>query len=150
MTPIFTLERYRAVMNAYLSGPRGRRRQTCKNSSRIQSVASFFVSRVDTEIDKPPRRPRTDEARALRRQGRHGQRPAGLPGLPGGLLDPALGPFGGRWAPFKRSLWASTGVKDPAYTRHDVRHRNLIALGMVNTMPEKTLDAIADHGEIDR
>ena len=90
----------------------------------IHSVASFFVSRVDTEIDKRLDAIGTDEAKALQGQGRRRQRPAGLPGLRGGLRQRRAGRRSRPTARTpQRPLWASTGVKDPAYPRHDVRHR---------------------------
>jgi transaldolase len=143
VTLIFSLERYRAVMDAYLSGLEQRLRGG-GGVAGIESVASFFVSRVDTEIDK-----RLDKAGA----------DASLKGK-AGIANAQLAYqayeevfSSDRWRKLEahgarpqRPLWASTGVKNPEYS--DTMYiSELIAPGTVNTMPEKTLMAYADHGE---
>ena len=111
--------------------------------ARSRSVASFFVCRVDTEIDKRLDKIGTDEAKALRGKAAHRQRPAGLrrPTRRSSARErwKALGRAG---AKPQRPLWASTGVKDPPYddTLYVVE---LVAPGTVNTMPEATLEAVA-------
>ena len=146
VTLIFGLDRYRAVMNAFLTGLE-QAREAGRDLHRIHSVASFFVSRVDTEVDRRLDEIGTDEARALR--GRAGIANARLAyhayeevfSTPRwrNLLDDGARP--------QRPLWASTGVKDPAYP--DTMYvTELVAPGTVNTMPEKTLDAVIDHAEI--
>jgi transaldolase len=142
VTLIFSLERYRAVMDAYLSGLEQCAEQGGDLGS-VESVASFFVSRVDTEIDK-----RLDELGAD-------------PSLKGraGIANAQLAYqayeevfSSDRWraleaqgAQPQRPLWASTGVKNPEYS--DTMYiSELIAPDTVNTMPEKTLMAYADHG----
>lgn len=146
VTLIFGIERYREVMDAYLSGLEAAR-DAGLDLSRIQSVASFFVSRVDTEIDPRLEKIGTDEALALR----------GMAAVANARL--AYAAFeevhaGDRWkvlaeagANPQRPLWASTGVKNPDYadTLYVV---DLVVAGTVNTMPEKTLEAFADHGEV--
>jgi transaldolase len=142
VTLIFSLERYRAVMDAYLSGLEQRVEQGGDLGS-VEAVASFFVSRVDTEIDK-----RLDAA---------GADPAlkGRAGIANAQL--AYQAYeevfsSDRWraleakgAQPQRPLWASTGVKNPEYS--DTMYiSELIAPDTVNTMPEKTLMAYADHG----
>jgi transaldolase len=142
VTLIFSLERYRGVMDAYLSGLEKR----LANGGSIEglaSVASFFVSRVDTEIDK-----RLDKLGAD-------------PSLKGkaGIANAQLAYqayeevfSSDRWRALEakgavpqRPLWASTGVKNPEYS--DTMYiSELIAPGTVNTMPEKTMKAYADHG----
>ncbi|MGV9250247.1 transaldolase [Streptomyces sp. NPDC003697] len=146
VTLIFSLERYRAVIDAYLTGLE-KAREKGLDLSRIHSVASFFVSRVDTEIDKRIDALGTDEAKALR----------GKAGIANARL--AYQVFeevfaSDRWnalekagANKQRPLWASTGVKDPAY-RDTMYVEELVAPNTVNTMPEATLEATADHGEI--
>jgi len=146
VTLIFSLERYRAVINAYLTGLE-QAKAAGIDISEIHSVASFFVSRVDTEIDKRLDAVGTDEAKALK--GKAGVANAQLAyevyqqafdtERAKGLL--AAG------ANKQRPLWASTGVKDPAVldTTYVVE---LVAQDVVNTMPEKTLEATFDHGEI--
>jgi len=146
VTLIFSVERYRAVMGAYLDGLE-RAAANGQEVSRISSVASFFVSRVDTEIDKRLEAIGTDEALALR----------GKAGIANSRL--AYAAFqeaftGGRWdnlaklgATAQRPLWASTGVKNPDYA--DTMYiTELVVADTVNTMPEKTLLAFADHGEV--
>ena len=84
VTLIFSVERHRAVMDAYLAGLE-KAKEAGHDLSKIHSVASFFVSRVDTEIDARLEKIGSDEALALRGQGRRRQRPAGLRRLPGGV-----------------------------------------------------------------
>jgi transaldolase len=146
ITLIFGLDRYDGVMEAYLNGLE-KAKDAGIDLSTIQSVASFFVSRVDTEIDKRLDKIGTDEAKALR--GKAGIANARL------AYERYEKVFtSDRWkaleaagAHKQRPLWASTGVKDPAYddTMYVVE---LVAPNTVNTMPEATLDAVADHGEI--
>lgn len=146
VTLIFSLERYRAVTNAFITGLE-QARSAGKDLASIASVASFFVSRVDTEIDKQLDAIGTDEAKALK----------GKAGLANARLayqayeeifsTPRWKSLEADGARPQRPLWASTGVKDPAYP--DTMYvTELVAPGVVNTMPEKTLDAAADHGEI--
>ncbi|MFJ3715129.1 transaldolase [Streptomyces sp. NPDC090057] len=146
VTLIFSLERYREVMDAYLAGLE-KARERGLDLSKIHSVASFFVSRVDSEIDKRLTALGTDEALALK--GRAALANARL------AYEAYEEVFGsGRWqalagdrANKQRPLWASTGVKDPAY-KDTLYVDELVAPGTVNTMPEATLKATADHGEI--
>jgi transaldolase len=153
VTLIFSLDRYKAVMDAFLTGL-----ETAKakglDLSQIESVASFFVSRVDTEIDK-----RLDkiggDARNLRSK-------AALANarLAYQAYEEVFGSVDGktagsdRWrsleaagAKPQRPLWASTGVKDPALP-DTLYVTELVAPGTVNTMPEATLDATGDHGVV--
>jgi transaldolase len=142
VTLIFSLGRYRAVMDAYLAGLE-KRVANGGSLEGIASVASFFVSRVDTEIDK-----RLDEAGAdPSLQGKAGIANAQL------AYQAYEEVFSSdRWraleaqgAVAQRPLWASTGVKNPEYS--DTMYiSELIAPGTVNTMPEKTMMAYADHG----
>jgi transaldolase len=146
VTLIFSLERYRAVMDAYLTGLEQAHAAGLDLAS-IRSVASFFVSRVDTEVDARLGRLGTPEAARLR----------GLAAIANARL--AYQAFeeltaGQRWqrlaevgAQRQRPLWASTGVKDPAYP--DTKYvSGLIARDTVNTMPGATLEAFADHGRV--
>jgi transaldolase len=141
VTLLFAVERYEQVIDAYL---RGLERRAAANEplDRVASVASFFVSRVDTKADAQlapdsPLRGEVAIANAHRAYGVYLQR------------------FGGdRWRALEnagarpqRPLWASTGTKVPAYS--DVLYvERLIAPGVINTMPEKTLRAFADHGDV--
>ena len=146
VTLIFSLERYRAVMNAFLSGLE-QAHQAGKDLSKIQSVASFFVSRVDTVVDKRLDAIGTEEAKALKGKAGVANARLAYQAYEEVFSTPrwkSLEAEGGRP---QRPLWASTGVKDPAY-KDTMYVDDLVARGIVNTMPEKTLDAVADHGEI--
>ncbi|MFD5328673.1 transaldolase [Streptomyces sp. NPDC127092] len=146
VTLIFSLERYRAVMDAYLAGLE-KARERGLDLSKIHSVASFFVSRVDTEIDKRLDALGTDEAKGLK-----GKAALANARLAYQAYEEVFGSE--RWAALdkaqankQRPLWASTGVKDPAY-KDTLYVVDLVAPGTVNTMPEATLEATADHGEV--
>ncbi|WP_438488593.1 transaldolase [Streptomyces sp. S186] len=146
VTLIFSLERYREVMDAYLAGLE-KAKAAGLDLSEIRSVASFFVSRVDTEIDKRLEKLGTDEAKALK-----GKAALANARLAYQAYEEVFA--SDRWAALdkagahkQRPLWASTGVKDPAY-KDTLYVDDLVAPGTVNTMPEATLEATADHGEI--
>ena len=146
VTLIFSEERYRAVMDAYLDGLE-QAREAGRDLSSIQSVASFFVSRVDTEVDKRLEAIGSDIALALR-----GKAAVANALVAYGAFEEVFGSQ--RWrdleaagAHRQRPLWASTGVKNPDYD--DTMYvRDLVVPETVNTMPEKTLEAFADHGEV--
>ena len=147
VTLIFSVKRYEAVTEAWLAGLEAAH-AAGHDLSKIHSVASFFISRVDTAVDKIIDGIGTGQAEGLR----------GKAGIANGRL--AWGTYqkvlaSPRWkalaavgAQPQRPLWASTGVKDPAYDddRYVVR---LAAPGCVNTMPEATLRAVAAHGDVD-
>ncbi|MFJ6013584.1 transaldolase [Streptomyces sp. NPDC092952] len=146
VTLIFSLERYREVMDAYLAGLE-KAKAAGLDLSRIHSVASFFVSRVDTEIDKRLDAVGTDEAKALK-----GKAALANARLAYQAYEEVFS--SDRWAALdkahankQRPLWASTGVKDPAY-KDTLYVVDLVAPGTVNTMPEATLEATADHGRV--
>ncbi|CQD22641.1 transaldolase [Mycobacterium europaeum] len=147
VTLIFSVERHRQVMDAYLAGLE-KAREAGHDLSKIHSVASFFVSRVDTEVDKRLEKIGSEEALALR--GQAGVANARLAYaayqevFEGGDRYEALKGDGAR---VQRPLWASTGVKNPDYS-DTLYVTELVAPNTVNTMPEKTIDAVADHGEI--
>jgi transaldolase len=147
VTLIFSVERHRLVMDAYVAGLEAAK-EAGHDISKIHSVASFFVSRVDTEIDKRLEKIGSDEALALR--GQAGVANARLAYAAyeevfvGGDRFEALKGDGAR---VQRPLWASTGVKNPDYS-DTLYITELVAPNTVNTMPEKTIDAVADHGVI--
>jgi transaldolase len=147
VTLIFSVERHREVMDAYLAGLE-KAREAGHDLSKIHSVASFFVSRVDTEIDKRLEKLGSEEALALR--GQAGVANARLAYaayqevFDGGARFEALKADGAR---VQRPLWASTGVKNPDYS-DTLYVTELVAPHTVNTMPEKTIDAVADHGNV--
>ncbi|MBA9006164.1 transaldolase [Thermomonospora cellulosilytica] len=146
VTLIFSLERYGQVIDAYFEGLE-KARAAGRDISQIASVASFFVSRVDTEIDKRLDKIDSPEAGALK----------GKAGVANARLAYALYEekfASDRWKALKdagarpqRPLWASTGVKDPSLP-DTLYVDELVAPGTVNTMPEATLEAVADHGRI--
>ncbi len=147
VTLIFSVERYRGVMDAYLSGLE-QAREAGLDLGKIFSVASFFVSRVDTEVDKRLDAIGSDEALALR----------GKAAVANALLAYAAYEeviASDRWKQLaeaganpQRPLWASTGVKNPDYP-DTLYVTDLVVADTVNTMPEKTLEAFADHGEVE-
>ncbi len=147
VTLIFSLDRYRAVMNAFLTGLE-QAREAGRDLSTIHSVASFFVSRVDTEIDKRLDAIGTEEAAAVK--GRAGVANAQLAyqAYEEVFATPRWDNLAGDGAHKQRPLWASTGVKDPAY-KDTMYVDELVAANTVNTMPEKTLAAVADHGTVE-
>ncbi|SCF92699.1 transaldolase [Streptomyces sp. Ncost-T10-10d] len=154
VTLIFSLERYREVMDAYLAGLE-KAKASGLDLSKIHSVASFFVSRVDSEIDKRLDAVGTPEAKALKGKAALANARLAYQAFEEvfGSADESTQPSD-RWAALdkaqankQRPLWASTGVKDPAY-KDTLYVDDLVAPGTVNTMPEATLDATADHGQI--
>jgi transaldolase len=146
VTLIFSLERYRAVMNAFLSGLE-QAKQNGKRVETIASVASFFVSRVDTEIDKRLDAIGTDEAKALKGKAGIANARLAYQAYEEVFSTPRWKSLEADGARPQRPLWASTGVKNPEY-KDTMYVVDLVAPGIVNTMPEKTLDAVADHGEV--
>jgi transaldolase len=146
VTLIFSVERYEGVMAAYIEGLQ-QASTAGHDLSKIHSVASFFVSRVDTEIDKRLDKLGTDEAKALKGKAALANARlayAAYETVFGGDGFTALAAAG---ANAQRPLWASTGVKDPAYP-DTLYVGELVAPNTVNTMPEKTMDAFADHGVV--
>ncbi len=154
VTLIFSLARYRAVLDAFLTGLE-RRMAAGGSLVGIESVASFFISRVDTEVDRQLVQltaQNTSTERAAELAGLRGQAALANARLAYQIYEQmlasdrwqALAAAGGRP---QRLLWASTGVKDKAFS--DTRYvTDLVAPDTVNTMPEATLPAVADHGEI--
>ena len=145
VTLIFSLTRYREVINAYMLGLE-QALENGKDLSTIHSVASFFVSRVDTEIDA---RLEAAGGDAVQLKGKAGLANARL------AYEVFEEMFSSeRWARLQahganvqRPLWASTGVKDPSLP-DTLYVTGLVAPNTVNTMPEATLNAVADHGEV--
>jgi len=146
VTLIFSLERYEEVINAFFAGLE-QAKANGHDLAKMGSVASFFVSRVDTEYDKRLDKIGTPEAQAL-----HGKAAIANAKLAYKLYEQLFS--GERWQALadagalpQRPLWASTSTKNPAY--RDVMYvEELVAPGTVNTMPEATIHAFADHGEV--
>jgi transaldolase len=145
VTLIFSLERYGEVIDAFFAGME-QAAEAGHDLSSIASVASFFVSRVDTEVDSRLDKMGTPEAAALR-----GKAAVANARLAYELFEERFGESSPRWAALhgkgarlQRPLWASTSTKDPAYpdTKYVVE---LVAPDTVNTMPESTILAVADH-----
>jgi len=147
VTLIFALERYGQVMDAYFAGME-QARQAGHDLSTIESVASFFVSRVDTEVDRRLDKIGTPEAEALRGKAAIANARLAYELYEERFSSPRWEALRQAGARPQRPLWASTSTKDPAYpdTMYVVE---LVAPGTVNTMPESTLDAMADHGKLE-
>jgi transaldolase len=147
VTLIFSVERYELVMDAYLDGIE----QAAANGhdiSQIASVASFFVSRVDTEIDKRLEANGSDTARALRGKAGIANCRLAYAAYEKVFSSDRWKTLAARGAMPQRPLWASTGVKNPDYP-DTLYVSELVVPNTVNTMPEKTLHAFADHGTSD-
>jgi len=146
VTLIFSLARYAEVMDAFLDGME-RARQAGHDLSGMASVASFFVSRVDTEVDARLDKIGTPEAAALRGRAAIANARLAYQRYEAMVASPRWAALAAAGARPQRPLWASTSVKDPAYP--DTRYvTDLVAPGVVNTMPEATLRAVADHGRV--
>ena len=145
VTLIFSLERYEQVIDAFIEGI-AQADANGHDLNHIGSVASFFVSRVDTAVDKQLEEIGSDEAKAL-----EGKAAIANARLAYELFenkfanDPRWAALEAKGAKKQRPLWASTGTKNPAYS-DCVYVDELVAPFIVNTMPEKTLNALADHG----
>jgi transaldolase len=146
VTLIFGLERYDQVIDAFMAGLE-QAAAAGRDLSQIRSVASFFVSRVDTEVDARLDKLGTPEAAALR-----GKAAVANARLAYELFEQRFAQerwlaLGAKGAPVQRPLWASTSVKDPSFgdTKYVVE---LVAAHTVNTMPESTIRATADHGKL--
>ena len=147
VTLIFSTERYREVMDAYLTGLE-QARDAGIDLGRIQSVASFFISRVDSEVDKRLDAIGTDEATALKGKAALANARIAYAAYEEVVASDRWKQLADAGAHAQRPLWASTGVKDPALP-DTLYVTDLVVAGTVNTMPEKTLDAFADHGEVE-
>jgi transaldolase len=146
VTLIFSLERYREVMDAYLAGLEKAKAKGL-DVSLIHSVASFFVSRVDTEIDKRLDALGTDEAKAARGKAAVANARLAYQAYEEVFSTDRWSVLENAGANKQRPLWASTGVKDPAY-KATLYVDDLVAPNTVNTMPEATLQATEESGSI--
>jgi transaldolase len=144
VTLIFSLERYGAVIDAYMEGLE-RAVASGRDISKIASVASFFVSRVDTEVDKRLNAIGTPEALALKGKAAIANARLAYELYEQKLATPRWEALKAKGAKVQRPLWASTSTKDPSFpdTMYVV---DLVAADTVNTMPEATLRATEDHG----
>jgi transaldolase len=146
VTLIFSLDRYKAVADAFLTGLE-KALDNGHDVTKLGSVASFFVSRVDTEVDKRLDAIGTEEAKALK-----GKAAIANARLAFEAYEEIFS--SDRWREIEtaggkpqRPLWASTGVKDPAYPA-TMYVDELVTSGVVNTMPEATIKAVAEQGEV--
>jgi transaldolase len=146
VTLIFSLERYGQVIDAFMAGLE-QARAAGRDLSRLASVASFFVSRVDTEVDRRLDKLGTPEAAALRGQAAIANARLAYELYEERIASPRWQALREAGARPQRPLWASTSTKDPQYddTMYVV---DLVAPDTVNTMPEATLRAMADHGRL--
>jgi transaldolase len=147
VTLIFSLDRYRAVINAYLAGLE-QAKAAGIDLSTIHSVASFFVSRVDSEINTRLDAVGTDEAIALKSKAGVANAQLAYEVFEQAYTSERAAGLLAAGANKQRPLWASTGVKDPSLP--DTLYVTELAVAdVVNTMPEKTLEATFDHGVIE-
>jgi len=145
VTLIFSLERYRAVMDAFLSGLE-QAKANGHDLTKIGSVASFFVSRVDTEADKRLDKIGSDEAKALRGKAAIANAQLAYEAYTEVFATDRWQALADAGAHPQRPLWASTSTKNPEF-KDTIYVEELIAPGTVNTMPEPVIFAFEDHGE---
>jgi transaldolase len=148
VTLIFSLDRHREVMEAYLAGLEDLRAAGGSPAS-VASVASFFVSRVDSEVDRRLDAVGTPEARALRGKAAIAQAQVAYQNFRATFAGPRWDALAAAGARLQRPLWASTSTKDPDYP--DTMYVDeLIGPDTVNTMPEPTMKAFESHGRLER
>ncbi|MDO5738669.1 MAG: transaldolase [Ornithinimicrobium sp.] len=146
VTLIFALDRYRGVMNAFLTGLE-QAREKGLDLSTIHSVASFFVSRVDTEVDARLEKIGSPEALGLRGKAGVANAQLAYQAFEEVFGTPRWQNLADDGAHVQRPLWASTGVKNPDYP-DTLYVTELVAPHTVNTMPDKTMEATIDHAEL--
>ena len=142
VTLIFSVKRYGQVIEAYMKGI-----EQCEDSSRVHSVASFFISRIDSSVDALLKKDGSPGATALLGKAAIANAHLAYQLFEEKFSSDRWSALAAKGAHKQRPLWASTGVKDPAYedTRYVIE---LIAPDTVNTMPQSTLDAVIDHGVV--
>ena len=144
VTLIFSVERYLEVADAYMSGLE----QRTGDLSRVSSVASFFVSRIDTEVDRRLEAVGTAEALELRGKAAVANAKVAYSHFQRLCSQPRWHALEARGARPQRLLWASTSTKNPAYP-DTLYVDELIGAGTVNTLPDATLEAFEDHGTVE-
>lgn len=145
VTLLFSVDRYREVMEAYIAGLEAAE----GDLSAISSVASFFISRVDVEVDKRLVEIGTDAALALRGKAAVANGKLAYRAFTETFSGPRWEALVERGARAQRPLWASTGTKDPSYP-DTLYVDTLIGPDTVNTIPDATLDSFVDHGSVAR
>jgi transaldolase len=149
VTLIFSLERYAAVMEAYIAGLEDALADGAVDLSAIASVASFFISRVDVEVDKRLEAVGTPDALALRGKAAYVQGQLAYEMFTQAFSGPRWEALEAKGARVQRPLWASTSTKNPSYP--DTLYLDtLIGPDTVNTVPDATLVAFEDHGTVAR
>ncbi len=149
VTLIFSVARYGEIIEAYLSGLESYASGGDADLSKVAGVASFFVSRVDTEVDRRLEEIGTDEALALRGKAAVAQAKLAYQLFLERFSGPRWDALAARGARVQRPLWASTSTKNPAYP--DLLYVDtLIGPDTINTMPDATIDAFVDHGTLRR
>ncbi|MDQ1494372.1 MAG: transaldolase [Actinomycetota bacterium] len=146
VTLIFSLERYGAVIDAFFDGVE-RAIKAGHDVSRLSSVASFFISRVDTEVDKRLDKIGSDDAKALKSKAAIANARLAYQLYEEKFASDRWQRLAAAGAKPQRPLWASTSTKDPSLP-DTIYVTELVAPGTVNTMPEATLHATFDHGVI--
>ncbi|MCP5031130.1 MAG: transaldolase [Actinomycetia bacterium] len=146
VTLIFSLQRYQAVMDAYLEGLEA---NPAADLSSVSSVASFFVSRVDVEVDGRLAEIGSPEAMALRGKAAIAQAQLAYQRFNETFSGPRWDALVSRGARLQRPLWASTSTKDPSYP-DTLYVDTLIGPNTINTLPDSTLAAFEDHGSLAR
>jgi transaldolase len=149
VTLIFSLERYAEVIEAYLSGLELLAADPDADLSRVASVASFFISRVDSEVDQRLEAIGSDDALALRGKAAVAQGKLAYQLFLDAFSGSRWDTLAARGARVQRPLWASTSTKNDSYP-DTLYVDELIGPDTVNTLPEATLDAFADHGTVAR
>jgi len=149
VTLIFSLARYQDVMNAYIEGLETYAGTDGAELSRVASVASFFISRVDTEVDRRLEAIATAEALALRGKAAVAQGQLAYKAFQETFSGERWDALAAQGARVQRPLWASTSTKNPAFP--DTMYVDqLIGPNTVNTLPDSTIEAFADHGTLAR
>jgi transaldolase len=149
VTLIFSLDRYKEVMEAYIHGLELYAKQPGADLSKVASVASFFISRVDTEIDHRLEDIGSPEALALRGKGAIAQGKLAYQLFQRTFSGHRWEALAAKGAVVQRPLWASTSTKNPAYP-DTIYVDELIGPDTVNTLPDATIEAFADHGHLVR
>ena len=149
VTLIFSLDRYSRVIEAYLAGLERLASDPGADLSTVASVASFFISRVDSEVDRRLEAIGSDEALALRGKAAVTQGKLAYQLFLDAFSGPRWEALAARGARVQRPLWASTSTKNDAYP-DTLYVDELVGPDSVNTLPEATLEAFADHGTLAR
>lgn len=149
VTLIFSLDRYESVMEAYIRGLELYAKKPGADLSAVASVASFFISRVDTEIDRRLEAIGSPDALDLRGKGAVAQGKLAYQMFQKAFSGHRWEALAAKGAVVQRPLWASTSTKNPAY-RDTLYVDELIGPDTVNTLPDATIEAFSDHGQLAR